>query len=86
MDRIDLAQDRNQWKALVSTVLNLWLPYNIWTVLSKCTTGSFSRRAQFHEAAVKMHSFEAAAHVARSDCQMARCHFMDSVHAALPCE
>jgi hypothetical protein len=26
MDWIDLAQDRAQWKALVNTVMNLWVP------------------------------------------------------------
>jgi hypothetical protein len=26
MDWIDLAQDRDQWKALVNTVMNLWVP------------------------------------------------------------
>jgi hypothetical protein len=26
MNRIDLAQDRNQWKALVNTVMNLRVP------------------------------------------------------------
>jgi hypothetical protein len=26
MDWIDLDQDRNQWKALVNTVMNLWVP------------------------------------------------------------
>jgi hypothetical protein len=25
MDWIDLAQDRDQWKALVNTVMNLWV-------------------------------------------------------------
>jgi hypothetical protein len=25
MDWIDLAQDRDQWKALVDTVMNLWV-------------------------------------------------------------
>jgi hypothetical protein len=33
MDWIDLAQDKDQWRALF---------------LSSCTTGSFSRRAQFN--------------------------------------
>jgi hypothetical protein len=26
MDWIDLAQDRDQWRALVKTVMNLWVP------------------------------------------------------------
>jgi hypothetical protein len=26
MDLIDLAQDRDQWRALVNTVVNLWVP------------------------------------------------------------
>jgi hypothetical protein len=28
MDWIDLAQDRDQWKTLVNTVMNLRVPYN----------------------------------------------------------
>jgi hypothetical protein len=26
MDWIDLAQDRGQWRSLVNTVMNLWVP------------------------------------------------------------
>jgi hypothetical protein len=26
IDWIDLAQDRDQWRALVTTVMNLWVP------------------------------------------------------------
>jgi hypothetical protein len=25
---IDLAQDRNRWRTLVSAVINVWVPYN----------------------------------------------------------
>jgi hypothetical protein len=49
MDWIDLAQDSNQWRALVNTVMNLRVPWNAGKFLSSCTIGSFSRRAQLHE-------------------------------------
>jgi hypothetical protein len=44
MDWIDLAQDRDQWRTLVSMVLK-----NTGRFLSSCTIGGFSRRAQLHE-------------------------------------
>jgi hypothetical protein len=49
MDWIDQAQDREERKALVITVMNLRVPSNAGTFLNIRTTGDFSRRAQFHE-------------------------------------
>jgi hypothetical protein len=49
MNWIDLAQDRNQWMALVNMVMNLQVLENAGNFLSSWTTGSFSRRAQLHD-------------------------------------
>jgi hypothetical protein len=49
MDWIDLAQDRDPWRALVTTVMNTQLPKNFGKFLSSCTTGGFLRRAHLHE-------------------------------------
>jgi hypothetical protein len=46
---IDLAQDRDQWWALVNTVMNLQVPENAGKFLNSCAIGGFSGRAQFHE-------------------------------------
>jgi hypothetical protein len=45
MDWIDLAQDRDQWRVLINTVMNLRVPYNAGKFLSSCTIVGFSRRA-----------------------------------------
>jgi hypothetical protein len=42
MEWINLAQDKDQWRAPVNT-------QNVGKFLSSCTTGDFSGGAQFHE-------------------------------------
>jgi hypothetical protein len=48
IDWIDLAQDRDQWRALVNRIMNRRAPSNVRSFLSSCTTVSFSRREQLH--------------------------------------
>jgi hypothetical protein len=33
MDWIDLARDKDHWRALVNTVMNLRVPLNVWEIL-----------------------------------------------------
>jgi hypothetical protein len=48
MDWIDTAQDRDLWRALVNTAMNLRAPQNVGKFLSRCTIISFSRRVHLH--------------------------------------
>jgi hypothetical protein len=52
IDWIDLAQDRDHWRALVITLMNLRVSQNDRKFLSSCKIGGFSRRAQFREASL----------------------------------
>jgi hypothetical protein len=49
MDWIHLAQDGDQWRALVNTAVNLQIPKNVGKFLSSFTIGGFSTRPQLHE-------------------------------------
>jgi hypothetical protein len=55
--RMDLRGRRDcihldQWRALVNTVIKLWVPQNFGKILNSSTTGSYSRRDQIHEVSV----------------------------------
>jgi hypothetical protein len=56
MDGIDLAQDRDQWRAFIKTVMNLQVPQGVGNLLSSCTTGSFSRRDQLRGVSLAFYS------------------------------
>jgi hypothetical protein len=47
-DWIGLALDRETWRALVSAVRNLRVPYKAGNFLTSCTPVSFSRRTLLH--------------------------------------
>ena len=48
MDWIELAQDRDNWRTLVSAVMNLQVPWNAGNFLTSCKPVSFSRRTLHH--------------------------------------
>jgi hypothetical protein len=45
----DVAQDRDQWGALVNTVMNHRVAYNVGKFLSNYTIGGFSRMFELQE-------------------------------------
>ena len=48
MDWIELAQDRDRWRTLVTGVMNLRVPYNAGNFLTSTEPVSFSRRTVLH--------------------------------------
>jgi hypothetical protein len=54
MDFIDLAEDRNEWRALVNTVMTFRVPYSAGKFLSSYTTGGIYRGAQLHAVSLCM--------------------------------
>jgi hypothetical protein len=45
IDWIDLAQDKDQWRALVNTAMNLLVPQHVGKFLNSCISGGFPRKA-----------------------------------------
>jgi hypothetical protein len=54
MDCIHLAQDRDRWRALVDTVMNLVFYKMLRKFLNSRTTGDFLRRVQHHGISISL--------------------------------
>jgi hypothetical protein len=48
VDWIGLTQDRNRWRALVNSAMNLGVPKNAGKLLSGLTTGGLLSSSQLH--------------------------------------
>jgi hypothetical protein len=48
VDWIGLAKDRNRWRAVVNSVLNLWVPWNAGKLSSGLPSSGLSSSVQLH--------------------------------------
>jgi hypothetical protein len=69
VDWIGLAQDRNRWRALVNSVLNLLVPRNTGKISSGLSSSGLSSSAQLHRVSLVPYrrSVEPSPHLSDGD-------------------